>query len=982
MAKRLSENVRRFFTFLVVTMLMLGSVAAPGRVAAQAQTVQSQLTGVTISYGPPYVLAPDLGFYDQSVEMIGLTGAADILMIGFMSPLIDLTAARDTVLEGLFSGDMTSANIDRGSYTGVSYSLDMLNLDGDEMGVFTLFMNQRSHGQSEFYIFIAPPALFGGTMASAQNSVSVNGARVLDGIDATTMGNMVMANVGITGGTAVTDVTEVTETGTTGTTQTTTTGTTQTTTTGTTQTTGSTEATTGDPDARKAYLDAVLAEYNNATAQLGSFLETFNALSNKEVTGEQAAPILDNSMANLAGTNDRVAAIQPPAGMESFHQEFLAWSDAMTNVGVQWNNFRQQSATGDDHFNAMSAALEIHETFGASLDAEMSAAPAQTTGTSQTTTTGSTQTTGTEQTSASTGDNAEYLAAVRAEYEVVTVQLVLIVSTVSGMNEGSITSEQGVADLNDANLELVASAERSAAIQPPAGMEAFHEQFLAWNQAVADTGAAWVAVTQGGEVAAWEDALNNLIRQNEAFGTALEAEEASSSSSGTTTTETTGTTSPAETTGNTGTTGTTGTTGNTRTTRTTGTTQTTASTGGNEDYLAAVRAEYEIVGEQMTVILDTLDQMGAGTIAAEQGRADIEAANQELAASAQRTAALQPPSGMEDFHQSVMAWQESVQATADAWVVVTQGGDSAEYVDAFNAMADQQNILGPLLEAEEAGSGSSGTTTTGTTSTTGSTRTTRSTGSSSETPAATEATGTTGSTRSTRTTRSTGTASETPTATETTGSTRSTRSTGTTNTTSNTGNSSETSGNAGTTGTSSSGGDSWLTPQNNLTITWNEPFLLDERDEDLPMESDESDGTDILRLYWVGSEGQEVGVFVTVYPITEGDASDRVALFTDPAVLVDTFGEGTELIDSVSAPEQGSILARLDVPNADIWVYMQYTCADPACSQLISVMIVTSGANMSAVLADMEQSVDVEGMPISNAMTPADVQTAIDAAGP
>lgn len=158
--------------------------------------------------------------------------------------------------------------------------------------------------------------------------------------------------------------------------------------------------------------------------------------------------------------------------------------------------------------------------------------------------------------------------------------------------------------------------------------------------------------------------------------------------------------------------------------------------------------------------------------------------------------------------------------------------------------------------------------------------------------------------------------------------------------------------------------------------------MLDERDDDLAMESDESDGTDILRLYWTGPQGREVSVSVYVYPNTQGDASNAVAHFSDPVALVDTFGEGAELVDSVSSPEQGALLIRLDVPNADVWLYMQYTCSDATCSQMISVMTLTTGDTLPAVLADMEQAVNVEGMPISNAMTPADVQSAINAAGP
>ena len=152
MSTRIGTRIRTVFTSLLVTLMLAGGLGAPGNAAAQSQTVQSQMTGVTVSYGPQYSPQPGSTYEPDVLEMMMFLGPADILAIGFMTPLIDLNGARDIVLESLVGAGFTTHTIDRGDYSGVSYSLDMMNLDGIEMGVFTLFMNQRDHGYSEFRV--------------------------------------------------------------------------------------------------------------------------------------------------------------------------------------------------------------------------------------------------------------------------------------------------------------------------------------------------------------------------------------------------------------------------------------------------------------------------------------------------------------------------------------------------------------------------------------------------------------------------------------------------------------------------------------------------------------------------------------------------------------------------------------------------------------------------------------------------------------
>ncbi len=908
MSMLMISRIRNLLAVLLVTAMMGGGMLSPAGVVAQVQSVQSQLTGATITYGPPYQLQADLGYADENLEMIVLLGAADMLSIGFMSPLVDLNGARDIILEALFGEGVVAASIDRGDYPAVSYSLDMMNIDGSEMGVFSLFMNNRSHGFAEFYIFIAPPALFASTMQTAQNSITIAGTPVMDGVDATVMGNMVAANVGITGGTAVTNVTDVTN-------QTTTTVPTQPA--QPTQTTQTTQTTQPDANARATYLAAVQAEFETANTALTDFVSAFDAFTQQTKTADEVRPIINSTMQTLAGTSQRAGAIQPPAGMETFHQEFLAWAQAMTNVGVAWANFNNGTATADDHRLALLDAIDAHTAFAESLDAELNATsqapqqPAQPTQTTQTT-------------QPVSGDREAYLAAVQAEYDTATAELATILGTLEAMSNETMPAAEAVPILDTAHQSLSGTSGRAAAIQPPAGMEAFHQEFLAWAQTMTDLGLGWAAGVASGNLDAYSPLFDAALESHTNFAISLETELANTG--GQTTVQPTAAT-------------TTTTTTPTRTTRTTTAetpapteaTTTTGTTGdGRAEYLQAVRAEYDYVDEQVLLILDALDGLENETLTAEEAVAQMTTANAELSASAQRIEGLSAPAGMEDFHQQFLEWNAAVVDAGDTWQqFISQQVEVDAYIDALNVLVPVHTAFGVALETEET-AGSQST---------------------SETPTATEASGTT---RTTRTTRS---STNTP-----------------------QGNTSETGGNTGAT-TALAGGNEWLMPENNVTVTWTEPFVPNESDGSAT-ESDPATGEDSIRLIWESTTGTTSRLTISVTPSDSGDASGLVSMLeADELAAAELFGEGAVLVNSVNDPNASAALIQLNIPQADLWIYVQYTCLDTSCTSTAMLLVVSGRENLPLLLADMEQGVSVDGVVISNAMSVPDIENSLSTPG-
>lgn len=512
------SRLRSMATFFVVVVMLAGSFTVSGAAAAQSQTVTSQLTGVTITYGPPYQLQTDIGYADETVEMIAFMGSADILAMGFLPALIDLNGARDLLLDSIFGELQATNTIDRGDYEGVSYSLDIVNLDGQEMGVFSLFMNQRAHGFSEFYIYIAPPSLFTATMQTMQNSIAVDGEGVLNGVDATAMGNMVIANVGSTGGTAVTNVTEVQADST---------------------QTASTNTSTTSTAGRDEYLQQIQVEFEANTASLGQIIQMDQQLTNKEITPEAARPILDQAHAELAGANDRAAAITPPAGMEDFHQQFVTTANDLTTLGTSWVQFTNQEIDSATYTAVLSTALESYVDLSELLEAEMNSSGSSTT-------TSTSETKNSTQTTSSNGEAEEYLAAVQAQRDAFRSSFTTFVDTfsqISAENSDQVNGElvQLTVDEAESWQGYLATAQ---SLTPPPGYEGVQAAYEAWAGEVVTLGDTWLGFLQeqGDTIDDFNTQVDNVDAAESTLDSAISEAGSSSASSTETTTSSSGNT--------------------------------------------------------------------------------------------------------------------------------------------------------------------------------------------------------------------------------------------------------------------------------------------------------------------------------------------------------------------------------------------------------------------------------------------------------
>lgn len=183
----------------IVAFLVAGMAGSSGLTAAQ-QVYTAPGSGAIIDAGGTWLVEQESTESGDGYDVVSLYREFDSVLISFLPSGTDLVMARDLVLGDFGDGFENSTVIDRGAYGNVSYSLDMVSAEGGELGIFTLFLGERTSGFVEVYMYLAPIRIFESGFGDAQREISVNDANIFDGVDGSGLQDLLDANAGTTGG--------------------------------------------------------------------------------------------------------------------------------------------------------------------------------------------------------------------------------------------------------------------------------------------------------------------------------------------------------------------------------------------------------------------------------------------------------------------------------------------------------------------------------------------------------------------------------------------------------------------------------------------------------------------------------------------------------------------------------------------------------------------------------------------------------------
>jgi len=183
----MSQRVARWNSFTVTMLLssiVLASLMPAQVVALQTGNLSYEFDGgQTLFWNENRALDHEFAYLDQEVESVTVVQSAALLTVLSFPNGFDLDDARDIYLGAFLDEAGAFSTIDRGAYDGVSYSLDLVRLRELDFGAFTLFRAGSGNAPAFAFIFISGVTAFSARFESAQDSFTLDGASVFDGID-------------------------------------------------------------------------------------------------------------------------------------------------------------------------------------------------------------------------------------------------------------------------------------------------------------------------------------------------------------------------------------------------------------------------------------------------------------------------------------------------------------------------------------------------------------------------------------------------------------------------------------------------------------------------------------------------------------------------------------------------------------------------------------------------------------------------------
>ena len=198
--------------FMLAGLLPILSQDAAAATAAQNDgliddsTYVSMASGETITWSGSWAYDEESSTAKADGEVIALSSDTGAVLFSYFPVGIDKNSARDEILASFADGADDFVQVDRGSYDNVSYSLDRATLSGNDLGIFTLFIERKSNVFVS--LFLAPVSLFQQGLASAQSEIEVEGSGVFAGIQPAGLQDALNTN----GGTSKTTTTTKKET--------------------------------------------------------------------------------------------------------------------------------------------------------------------------------------------------------------------------------------------------------------------------------------------------------------------------------------------------------------------------------------------------------------------------------------------------------------------------------------------------------------------------------------------------------------------------------------------------------------------------------------------------------------------------------------------------------------------------------------------------------------------------------------------------
>ncbi|HVL23393.1 MAG TPA: hypothetical protein VM450_04865 [Thermomicrobiales bacterium] len=162
-----------------VTLALIAALGGAMLTTAHSQSQASDLS-FTVQAAPPWMI-DEATSSDMSYVVKVDSEYANVLIGRF--PANTTTEAADAAMLGTYAGHFDDvAVVESGTSGGMLYTLNLITIDGNVYGSFSLYTPQGASGNAQGYAILAPVSRFADAVTSAKASITVNDMPIFGGV--------------------------------------------------------------------------------------------------------------------------------------------------------------------------------------------------------------------------------------------------------------------------------------------------------------------------------------------------------------------------------------------------------------------------------------------------------------------------------------------------------------------------------------------------------------------------------------------------------------------------------------------------------------------------------------------------------------------------------------------------------------------------------------------------------------------------------
>jgi hypothetical protein len=169
---------------VVAVVLAVVAVAGMARVAAQGASASYTfaLSDAELEVESPWTIDRGAIVDANDANVVKLDGETDNVLLGYF-PANTSVAEADAAMVGPYAQHFDAVEvIETGTSPAFSYGLNLVTIDGDEYGVFSLYTEDGASGFAEASVYIAPVGEFGDGLDAAKQHITIDGSPIFGGV--------------------------------------------------------------------------------------------------------------------------------------------------------------------------------------------------------------------------------------------------------------------------------------------------------------------------------------------------------------------------------------------------------------------------------------------------------------------------------------------------------------------------------------------------------------------------------------------------------------------------------------------------------------------------------------------------------------------------------------------------------------------------------------------------------------------------------